>query len=95
MRGASLNRLQQISDMRSVAQRQGWRVNSFEDFTHAFIVRFWLEPREIEDNMPIWRGMIKHVPSGRRIYIKNFREIIPFIESHLESAGVNLLEREA
>jgi len=69
-------------------------VNSFEDFTHAFIVRFWLEPREIEDAMPIWRGMIKHVPSGRRIYLENFDEIIPFIESNLNSVSVKLLERK-
>jgi hypothetical protein len=69
-------------------------VNSFEDFTHAFIVRFWLEPREIKDAMPIWRGMIKHVPSGRRRYLKKFDEIVPFIESHLESSGLKLLERE-
>jgi len=67
-------------------------VNSFEDFTHAFIVRFWLEPREIKDAMPIWRGMIKHVPSGRRLYLKKFDEIVPFIESHLNSVRVKLLE---
>ena len=93
-REVSRNGSQHVSAAGSFAPIQEWRVKTFEDFSHAFIVRFWLEPREIRDAMPIWRGMIKHVPSGRQLYLKNFDEMVPFIESHINSAGVKLLERE-
>ncbi len=93
-RAVNPNGSQHVSAARSLAPVQEWKVKTFEDFSHSFIVRFWLEPREIRDAMPIWRGMIKHVPSGRRLYLENFDEVVPFIESHLNSAGVKLLEHE-
>ncbi len=54
-----------------------------EDNSHAFIVRFWLEPRELENARPIWRGRIEHVASGRRRYLKGLDEINVFIESYV------------
>ena len=54
-----------------------------EDNSHAFIVRFWLEPRELENAKPIWRGKIEHVASGRKVYLKGLNEIHAFIESYL------------
>ncbi len=54
-----------------------------EDNSHAFIVRFWLEPRELENARPIWRGRIEHVASGRRRYLKGLDEINVFIESYM------------
>jgi hypothetical protein len=53
------------------------------DHTHAFIVRFWLEPREIQGEKPLWRGMIEHVDSGRKLFLKGLNEITAFIESYL------------
>ena len=50
-------------------------MESFEDDTQIFIVRFWRETREIEGAHPIWRGSVEHVPSGRRVYVKNFKEV--------------------
>jgi len=61
----------------------GSNVNSIEDNSHSFIVRFWLEPREIEDAKPQWRGVIEHVESGRKIYLKNLNEIKAFIGTYL------------
>ena len=54
-----------------------------EDNSHAFILRFWLEPRELEGAKPIWRGVVEHVASGRRIALKGLDEITAFIEPYL------------
>ena len=58
-------------------------MNSFEANSHSFIVRFWVEPREIEDAKPVWRGVVEHVSSGRKLYLKNLKEIKAFIESYI------------
>ncbi len=63
-------------------------MSSFEENTHAFIVRVWREPREIEGAPPEWRGMIEHVGTGRRRYIKDLREITDFMALYLEQLGV-------
>lgn len=54
---------------------------AFEDNTHVFIVRIWLEPREVDGAIPAWRGMIEHVPSGTRRYVIEAAEILMFIAS--------------
>jgi hypothetical protein len=58
-------------------------MKSFEDTTHAFVVRFWLEPRELEGAAPEWRGVIEHVPSGERRYLKELNEAEIFISTCL------------
>jgi hypothetical protein len=63
-------------------------MNPNPDHTHAFIVRFWLEPRELENARPIWRGVVEHVASGRKHYLKNLEEIKQFIVSYLPEAIV-------
>jgi len=50
-------------------------LESFEEDTQVFIVRFWRESRELEGAHPIWRGSVEHMPSGQRIYVKNFKEV--------------------
>ena len=60
-------------------------MKSFEENTHAFVVRVWLEPRELEGAQPEWRGVIEHVPSGERLYIKDLEEVVSFIGSYLPS----------
>lgn len=59
-------------------------MKSFEDNTHAFIVRVWLEPREIDGATPEWRGVIEHVPSGERRYLKDLSEAEMFIAACLK-----------
>jgi hypothetical protein len=63
-------------------------VNINEDNTHSFIVRFWLEPRELENARPIWRGVVEHVASGHRHYLKNIEEVKQFIVSYLPETVV-------
>ena len=63
-------------------------MNSKEDNSHTFIVRFWLEPRELENAGPIWRGVVEHVASGRKLYLKNLEEVKQFIVSYLPETVV-------
>ena len=65
-------------------------MNSLEEKTHSFIVRVWLEPREIEGAPPQWRGEIKHVSSGKQTYIKNLDEITDFITPYLKEMGIKI-----
>lgn len=60
----------------------------FEDNTHVFIVRIWLERREIEDASPEWRGFIKHLPSGEHRYLKDLQDIVDSVAPYLEGMGV-------
>jgi hypothetical protein len=55
-----------------------------EDQTHAFVVRFWLERRETKGEESFWRGVIEHVLSGRKKYLKKFDEVSDFISAHLK-----------
>lgn len=61
-----------------------------EDHASAFIVRVWLERREVEDAPVEWRGSIEHVASGNVKYLTALDEITMFICAFLEEMGVNL-----
>ncbi len=58
-------------------------MKSFCEETHSFILRCWLEPREIETAEPVWRGEVEHVPTGNRIYFRSFDELKRFLASYL------------
>ena len=62
----------------------------FEDNASAFIVRVWLEHREVEAAPVEWRGSIEHVASGRIKYLTDLDEISPFIRPFLEAMGVSV-----
>lgn len=53
----------------------------------AFIVRVWLEQREIAGAPAAWRGSIEHVASGKVRYITNLDEIKHFIDPFLDRMG--------
>lgn len=59
-----------------------------DDDASAFIVRVWLEHREIEAAPVAWRGSIEHVASGRIKYLTDLDEIKLFIHLFLEAMGV-------
>jgi hypothetical protein len=59
----------------------------FEDTTQVFIVRIWLERREVKDAPVEWRGMIEHLPSGQRRYLKDLAGIVAFMKPYLEEMG--------
>ena len=60
-----------------------------DDNASAFIVRVWLEHREIDGAPVAWRGSIEHVASGRVKYLTNLTELERFIFPFLEAMGVN------
>jgi hypothetical protein len=63
-------------------------LNHIQDTSHTFIARFWLEPREIKGAKPIWRGVVEHVASGRRLYLEDLDEIKTFIANYLQERGI-------
>ena len=60
-----------------------------EDGTQVFIVRVWLETREIKDAPVQWRGVVEHVPSGERHYFTDLNDIKAFVGSFLEDLGID------
>ena len=50
-----------------------------EDGTQVFIVRIWLETRDITDAPVQWRGVVEHVPTGERRYFTDLRDIKAFV----------------
>lgn len=50
---------------------------------HAFVVKVWLEGREIAGATPEWRGRVDHVQSGRRIYFRDLGELLGFVQQFL------------
>lgn len=60
----------------------------FDEETSAFIVRVWIEQREIRGAPVEWRGSIEHVASGRIKYVTDLSEIGRFIRPFLEGMGV-------
>jgi hypothetical protein len=50
-----------------------------ENINHSYIVRIWLEPREIEGANIEWKGSVQHVTSGERKYFTTFAQLNAFI----------------
>jgi hypothetical protein len=59
-----------------------------EESDHAFIIRIWKEKREIQGVSPIWRGVIEHVPTGKRRYLQDLAHIITFLTPYFEEMGL-------
>jgi hypothetical protein len=58
-------------------------MQSSQEDGHSFVVRFWPEHRENRNASRLWRGMVRHVPSGRHLYSENLEEIAVFIRAYL------------
>jgi hypothetical protein len=65
-------------------------VDLFEANTHVFILRFWLEPREIEGAEPEWRGVIEHVESGERRYFRNLEVMLSFVAKYFDGLDTEM-----
>ena len=61
-----------------------------EATTRIFIVKFWLEEVANEEQPAIWRGQIKHVPTGQRHYFSNMKEFQHILQSYLQAIGINI-----
>jgi hypothetical protein len=65
-------------------------VNSTKETAHAFIVRIWIETRELKDAEPIWRGVIEHIGSGKKVYFDHLEQIAIHIMPYIRALGVKV-----
>lgn len=64
-----------------------------EENSSAFIVRVWIEPREVEGAPVVWRGSIEPVASGRVKYVVELEEIGRFVGGVLEQMEGRSIEQ--
>ncbi len=64
-------------------------VTYFHKTTQTFLMRVWLEPREIESAAPVWRGMIECMHDNERCYFQSLSQLGVFIGAHLEQMGAS------
>lgn len=62
----------------------------YEESTHSFVVKVWLEEEARELCRPIWRGHVTHVMSKQQRYVKNLDDIADFIAGYLQMSGLRL-----
>jgi hypothetical protein len=55
-------------------------VKRLQEDRHVFIVRLWLERREVTDAPPIRRGMLEQLSGGVRRYFQNLEELQRILE---------------
>jgi hypothetical protein len=57
----------------------------------VFIVRIWLEPREVEAAPAECRGVVEHVASGQRRFFRELGDLDEFIRglSCIEASGAS------
>jgi hypothetical protein len=77
-----------------------WRsLDSYERRTKAFVVRVWVEQREIESKVVIWRGVIEVVTGQRagdklpeglpsRLAFASLEQMNDFMVHHLTLVGI-------
>jgi hypothetical protein len=66
----------------------------FQEHTAVFIVRVWLEGREL-DAPPLWRATVEHVASGERSSFSDLDAAVRFIEARLGQLGIAPVRRGA
>jgi hypothetical protein len=52
--------------------------------THTFVVKLWLESREIQGAEQEWRGRIDHIQSGSYLYFTDMTAIAQLIRGFME-----------
>lgn len=53
---------------------------------HIFIIRIWHEHRDLDHTQSILRGVIQHVPSGKKSLLSDFNSILEFTMPYLQGA---------
>lgn len=62
-------------------------MRTMRDITHAFIIRLWIEPSELNDTQPVWRGMIEHVEGKQRLYFDHLDKMRIYFANYLNELG--------
>lgn len=55
----------------------------------SVIVKIWIDAVEIEQGEADWHGLVTHVPSSERRYIKYWDQLTAFVAPYLIGAGVS------
>ena len=63
---------------------------SSESMIQSFVIKISVEETADETGQTLWRGHITHIPSRRRVYIKELNDVIHFIVPYLEKMGIEL-----
>ena len=62
-------------------------MGDFDEDACSFVIRLWRESADYAQEATAWRGWIKHVQTGRRIFFQDRTEIIPFMDEFLTEAS--------
>jgi hypothetical protein len=62
--------------------------------THVFILRVWVEPREIKGASPEYRFTLEHIGSGEKFALTNITEIPSLILTFFEKNEADEGNRE-
>jgi len=65
-------------------------VKSTREISHAFIVRIWIEPRELKDAEPPWRGVIEAVAGYKRVYFDHLDKMSTYFAKFLQEIGIKV-----
>lgn len=65
---------------------------AYDEDSAAFIVRVWIEPREVEGAPATWRGSIEYVGSGRVKYVTELDEFVRYVGAVLKGMGVEFMK---
>lgn len=65
-------------------------MKSNKEIIHAFIVRIWIEPREVKDAEPIWRGVIEEVDGGKSVYFDRLDKMSTYFTKYLQKIGIKI-----
>jgi hypothetical protein len=61
-----------------------------ETNTRIFIVKIWLEEVATNEQHAVWRGQVKHVPTGQRHYFNNMKEFHDILQFYLQAIGIKI-----
>lgn len=59
----------------------------YEGDTEVFIVRVWVERRDVAGTPPLWRGFIEQVRTNERRYFRSLDDLVAIIAASLEGMG--------
>ncbi len=63
-------------------------MTNLSDNTHVFLLRIWIEPRLVEGQPPLFRGLIEQIGSGEKVYIKDMDEAYAYFRRFFEKQGL-------
>ncbi len=59
----------------------------------SFIIKFWIEEVPGPQDQFVWHGLVTHVPSGERCYLKNADDLLNFMAPYLKAMRIEFAGR--